>query len=322
MRFPSFRFALILFLSAYAMQSGAQYPDRPVRVLHPFAVGGGSDLITRIVLDKAGQNTGKAFVVENRTGAGGRVAYDAASKANPDGYTLVTGETTYGILAALYGKSLPWDAERDLVPITVFAQTPFVIVVPPKLNVKTLKEFIELAKANPGKLNYGSAGIGSNNHIFGELFKREAKVDLIHIPYKGMGDAITGLFNGSVDMLVVGTAPVVQHLQNGKLIALAIASPKRSSALPNVPSVVEAGLPGFVVGNWFGLMAPKGTPADIIEWWHQETVRALASPEVKARFLSLGVEPSGMPPLELAALMSEERRRWTEIIRSADIKPE
>jgi len=309
----------VLALSATAQ---AQYPVKPVRVLHPFGVGGGSDLVTRVVMQKVSENSGHSFVVENKTGAGGRIAYDAGAKATPDGYTLVTGETTYCILEALYGSSLPWDAATDLVPVTVFAQTPFVIVVSPRLGVSTLAQFIELAKSKPGKLNYGSAGVGSNNHIFGELFKREAGVDIAHIPYKGMGDAITGVFSGSVDMLVVGTAPVVQHIKAGKLIPLAIASSRRSPALPDVPSVVEAGLPKFTVGNWFGLLAPKGTPPDVIEWLHREVVKALATPEVRDRFAGLGVEPSGMSPQELGVLMRDETARWGEVIKAAGIKPE
>jgi len=164
--------------------------------------------------------------------------------------------------------------------------------------------------------------VGSNNHIFGELFKREAGVDIAHIPYKGMGDAITGVFSESVDMLVVGTAPVVQHIKAGKLIPLAIASSRRSPALPDVPSVVEAGLPKFTVGNWFGLLAPKGTPPDVIEWLHREVVKALATPEVRDRFAGLGVEPSGMSPQELGVLMRDETARWGEVIKAAGIKPE
>jgi len=314
--------ATALVLLALAASAFAQYPSRPVRILHPFGVGGGSDLITRVVVQKMSENTSHSFVVENRTGAGGRIAYEAGAKAPNDGYTLVTVETTYCILGGLYGSSLPWDHASDLVPVTVFAQTPFVIVVNPRLGVSTLRDFIALAKAKPGTLNYGSAGVGSNNHIFGELFKREAGVDIAHIPYKGMGDAITGMFTGAVDMLVVGTAPVIQHIHAGKMVPLAIASAKRSPALPNVPSVVEAGLPNFIVGNWFGLAAPKGTPKDVVSWLHKEVVNALATPEVRERFASLGVEPSGMSPEALGVLMREETERWTSVIKAAGIKPE
>jgi tripartite-type tricarboxylate transporter receptor subunit TctC len=314
--------AAALSLLALAASAFAQYPTRPVRILHPFGVGGGSDLIARVVFQKMSEDTGQSFIVENRTGAGGRIAYEAGAKAISDGYTLVTAETTYCILGALYGTSLTWDHANDLIPVTVFAQTPFVIVVNPRLGVTTLRDFIALAKAQPGKMNYGSAGVGSNNHIFGELFKREAGVDIVHIPYKGMGDAITGLFTGSVDMLVVGTAPVIQYIKAGKMVPLAIASTKRSSALPEVPTVVEAGLPNFIVGNWFGLVAPKGTPKEIVAWLHNEVVKVLATPEVRDRFAALGVEPSGISPEELGTLMREETARWTEVIKAAGIKPE
>lgn len=314
--------AAVLALSAFAVGAAAQYPTKAVRIIHPFAVGGGSDIVTRLVTQKMSENTGKSFVVDNRTGAGGRIAYAAAAKAAGDGYTLVTAEATYDMLPGLYGSNLPWDHANDLIPVTVFVKTQFVIVVSPNVKAATLKELIDLAKASPGKLNYGSAGVGSNNHIFAELFKREAHIDLTHVPYKGMGDAITGIFTGSVDMLVVGTAPAIPHIRNGKMVPLAIASPKRSPALPNVPSIVEAGLPGFVVENWFGLVAPKGTPKEIIDWLHAQVVKALSSPELRKRFAELGVEPSGISPEELGIVMRDETQRWSEVIKAAGIRPE
>jgi len=229
--------------------------------------------------------------------------------------------STHGVTPAL-GTKLPYDTINDFKPVSMIGAAPYVLVLYPGIPAKSVYELVALAKTKPGKLNYGSAGVGSNNHIFGELFKREAGVDIAHIPYKGMGDAITGVFSGSVDMLVVGTAPVVQHIKAGKLIPLAIASSRRSPALPDVPSVVEAGLPKFTVGNWFGLLAPKGTPPDVIEWLHREVVKALATPEVRDRFAGLGVEPSGMSPQELGVLMRDETARWGEVIKAAGIKPE
>jgi tripartite-type tricarboxylate transporter receptor subunit TctC len=312
----------MLTLSAFAASAVAQYPNRPVRIIHAFAVGGGSDITTRIAAQKLSENTGKSFIVENRPGAGGRIAYETGAKAVADGYTLVTAETTYCMLPGLYGSSLPWDHATDLIPVTVFARTPFVIVASLRLKVTALNDLIELAKASPGKLNYGSAGIGSNNHVFAELFKREAHINLMHIPYKGMSDATNGMFAGAVDMMIIGTASAVPHINSGKIIALAIPSPKRTPALPNVPSVVEAGLPGFIVENWFGIVAPKGTPKEIVDWLHKEVVKALASEDVKARYATLGMEPSGITPEELAIVMRDETRRWTEVIKAAGIIPE
>jgi tripartite-type tricarboxylate transporter receptor subunit TctC len=309
-----------LVLTAIATVSSAQYPAKPIRVIVPFATGGTADIVARIISQKFFEQTGKSFVVENRTGASGRIGYEAAAKSPGDGYTLVATDATYTMLPSLYGN-LPWDAENDLIPVTISAQTPFVIIVSPNAKAATLSEFLAQAKANPGKINYGSAGIGSANHVVTEMFKREARVDLTHVPYKGMGDALIGVLTGSVEVLITAMPTAIGHIKTGKVVPLAVTSAQRSTAIPNVPSATEAGV-AFVGSNWFGLTAPKGTPKEIIDYLHSGVVRALASPDVKERFAAQGAEPSGISPDEFGRILREDAKRWGDVIRAAGIKAE
>ena len=301
--------------------AAAEYPDKPVRIVSPFAVGGGGDIASRIVAQKISENTGKTFVVDNKVGAGGRIGYEYGARAPADGYTLIASDTTYTMMPGLYG-GYPWGNDLDLVPVTILVTTPFVIVVSPDLKVGTLKELIALAKAQPGKLNFGSAGVGSINHVSTELLKREAGIDLVHVPYKGMGDAITGMLTGSVDVLVIGVITSRPHIASGKMVPLAVAATKRSTSLPDVPSVVEAGLPGFLAGNWFAWSAPKGTPKDIVDYLQREAAKALASPDVRDRLLAQGSEPSGITPAEFDVVVRNDLKRWTDVIKAAGIKAE
>jgi tripartite-type tricarboxylate transporter receptor subunit TctC len=304
-----------------ATSAAAEYPDKPVRIVSPFAVGGGGDIASRIVAQKVSENTGKTFVVDNKVGAGGRIGYEYGARAAPDGYTLIASDTTYTMMPGLYG-GYPWGNDLDLVPVTILVTTPFVIVASPKLKVSTLSELIALAKAQPGKLNFGSAGTGSINHVSTELLKREAGIDLVHVPYKGMGDAITGMLTGSVDLLVIGVITARPHIASGKMVPLAVASTKRSISLPDVPSVVEAGLPGFQAGNWFAWSAPKGTPREVVDYLQREAAKALASPDVRDRLLAQGSEPSGITPAEFDVVVRNDLKRWTEVIKAAGIKAE
>ena len=301
--------------------AAAEYPDKPVRIVSPFAVGGGGDIASRIVAQKISENTGKTFVVDNKVGAGGRIGYEYGERAPADGYTLIARDTTYTMMPGLYG-GYPWGNDLDLVPVTILVTTPFVIVVSPDLKVGTLKELIALAKAQPGKLNFGSAGVGSINHVSTELLKREAGIDLVHVPYKGMGDAITGMLTGSVDVLVIGVITSRPHIASGKMVPLAVAATKRSTSLPDVPSVVEAGLPGFLAGNWFAWSAPKGTPKDVVDYLQREAAKALASPDVRDRLLAQGSEPSGITPAEFDVVVRNDLKRWTDVIKAAGIKAE
>jgi tripartite-type tricarboxylate transporter receptor subunit TctC len=315
------RLLLALLLVASSMALAADYPSKPVKIIVPFAVGGTGDIVARIIALTIGKDTGVAFVVENKTGAGGRIGYEAGAKSPGDGYTFVATDATYTMLPGLYG-SLNWDQANDLVPVTISAQAPFVVIVGPDAKTKTLKELLAYAKANPGKITYGSAGIGSVNHIVTELFKREAGIDITHVPYKGMGEAMTGLLSGTVDMIITALPTAIPHIKSGKSVALAVTSAKRSSALPDVPTVAESGVPRYVAGNWFGLTAPKGTPKEAIDYIHREVLKALASPEVKERLAAQGAEPSGITPQEMGKMLADDTKRWTAVITSAGIKAE
>ena len=254
-------------------------------------------------------------------GAGGRIGYEAGARSPGDGYTFVATDATYTMLPGLYGK-LNWDQANDLVPVTISAQAPFVVIVGSNAKAKTLPEFLAYAKANPGKLTYGSAGVGSVNHIVTELFKREAAIDITHVPYKGMGEAMTGLLSDTVDLIITALPTAIPHIKNGKAVPLAVTSAKRSFALPDVPTVVESGVPRYVAGNWFGLTAPRGTPQEAIDYVHREVVKALALPDVKERLAAQGAEGSGITPQEMGKLLIEDTKRWTNVIHSADIKAE
>ncbi len=315
------RLLFALLLAASALAVAAEYPSKPVKIIVPFAVGGTGDIVARIITLTMGKDTGAAFIVENRTGAGGRIGYEAGARSPGDGYTFVATDATYTMLPGLYGK-LNWDQASDLVPVTISAQAPFVVIVGPDVKVKTLPDLLVYAKANPGKITYGSAGIGSVNHIVTELFKREAGVDITHVPYKGMGEAMTGLLSGTVDLIITALPTAIPHIKSGKAVPLAVTSTKRSSALPDVPTVAEGGVPRYVAGNWFGLTAPKGTPKEAIDYIHREVVKALASPEVKERLAAQGAEPSGISPQEMCKLLVDDTRRWTSVIQSAGIKAE
>src|SRR6267378_3532191 len=301
----SLRVAVLLLPAVLATTAAAQYPAKPVRILVPFAAGGVTDIVTRVVAQRMGAGSGGVFIVENKTGAGGRIAYEAGAKSAGDGYTLVAVDGAYPVLPAMYA-SLPWDYASDLVPITISA----------------LAELLAQAKASPAKINYGSAGVGGANHVVTELFKRSAGIDLTHVPFRGMGDAMTGLMTGSVDVLITALPTAMSNLKGGRIVPLAVTSRERSKVLPGVPTASEAGVPGFVASNWVGLTAPKGTPRNVIDWLHGEVVRALSAADVKERFDALGAEPSGINPEEFAQVLRDDARRWAEVIRAAGIKAE
>ncbi|HZP76004.1 MAG TPA: tripartite tricarboxylate transporter substrate binding protein [Pseudolabrys sp.] len=304
-----------------ASSASAQYPDRPVRIIVPYSAGGTSDFVARITAQKLSELTGKTFYVENKPGASGRLGYETGTKATPDGYTLVGADTSFAMLPGLYAK-LPWTQDTALRTITITAQTPVVIAVHPKTGFKTLRDLIVYAKANPGKLNYGSGGVGSSTHLAGELFKRVAGVDIAHVPYKGAGDAVTGLVSGQVELLITAPPTVISLVRAGNLTALAVTSVQRSAALPDVPSVVEAGLPGFIVSNWFGLMAPKDTPDAIVDYLQKEVATAMAADTIKERLRAQGAEPVASAPQASAQKVSDETKLWTDVVHDAGIKVE
>ena len=311
---------LALVLGCSSPAAPAQTASRPLRILVPFSAGGASDTYTRIAALKIAEQTGKSFVVENRTGAGGRIAWEAAAKSAPDGATAALIDATYPMLPGLYEK-LPWDVAGDLVPAAMICQTPFVVTVGAGSKLESLAALIAEARARPGKLNFGSAGIGSVNHVVSELFKVNARVNLTHIPYKGMSDASVALQAGQIDLIIAASPTALGPIKGGKARGLAVSTAQRSPALPGVPTALEQGV-DYVVTNWFGFAFPKGTPKEAVNTLRDEVVRALAAPDVREKLAATGAEPSNFTPEEFARFLKEDTLRWTEIIKASGIRAE
>jgi tripartite-type tricarboxylate transporter receptor subunit TctC len=314
------RSLLALVLALASVASPAQNASRPTRIIVPFAAGGASDTYSRIAALKITEQTGKSFVVENRTGAGGRIAWEAAAKSAPDGATIALIDATYPMLPGLFDR-LPWDVSGDLVPAAMIAQTPFVIVVSTSSTLRTLGELIADARSRPGRLNYGSSGVGGVNHVVTALFLHEAHIDVTHIPYKGMSDASVALQGGQVDMMIAASPTALGSIKGGKARPLAVSTAQRSPALPGVPTAAESGV-NYIVTNWFGFAVPKGTSSEFIHTLRDDVVRALAAPDVREKLAAQGAEPSNFTPEEFARFLKDDTRRWTELIRSSGIKVE
>lgn len=312
--------ALILAgLLAAPIPAWGDYPERPIRLIVPFAPGGVADIMARLVNQKVSEQTGKQLFVENKTGAGGRIGYEAGARANPDGYSFVVTDVTYTMLPTLFNK-LPWE-HGDLVPVTLLGEMPFVVAVNAKAKANTLSELIAQAKASPAQLNYGSAGPGSVNHVVSELFASTGGMQMTHVPYRGMGEAMNGLLSGALDVMVTAMPTAMGNAKGGLIKALAVTSPKRAAALPDSPTATEVGV-HFVASNWIGLTAPKGTPPEAIEWMRKHFSEAVATVDVGRRFTELGVEPAAMTTAEFTTFMQNEGKRWETVIRSAKIMPQ
>jgi tripartite-type tricarboxylate transporter receptor subunit TctC len=310
------RFVMALALCA-ALPAGAQtgYPDRPVRIVVPFAAGGAVDILTRVLAQPLSQALGQQVIVDPRPGAGGNVGVEHVAKSPPDGYTLVMATTgTHTINPGLYSK-LPFDAVRDFRPIGTIASVPNILVVHPSVPAKTVADLVALAKAKPGQLNFASFGNGTSNHLSGELFKTEAGVDVVHIPYKSAPQAVADLVAGQVAFAFVNAPLALPQVHAGKLRALAVTGDKRSPVAPELPTMIEAGMPGFVVESWYGLMAPAGTPDDVVQRLHRETVGVLKRPDVREAFAKQGADVEASTPAELAAMVRSGIARWTDVIR-------
>ena len=299
----------------------AQAPSKPMRIIVPFAVGGASDTYTRLVAQKITEQTGKTVIVENKTGAGGRIAFDFVAHAAPDGLTVGLIDATYAMLPGLF-PVLPWDINTDLIPVVMVAQTPFVLVVGAEAKFSTYQELSRAALAQPGKLNYGSAGVGSVNHIVTERFRSNAKIDITHIPYKGMSEASVALLSGNVDLIVAASPTAIGQIKSGKVRPLLVTTAKRSAVLPDVPAVTEVGLADFVVTNWFGFAVPKGTPKSMMDTLHQDVMRAVASPDVKEKLLLQGAEASTFSTQEFTDFVKNETALWTKVTKDNNIKIE
>src|SRR6185369_7762456 len=284
------------------------YPSKPVRIIVPFAAGGVADLLPRIVGEKLTQKWGQPVVVENKVGAAGNIGMAEGARAAPDGYTLLLAPAGNLTVNPKLFPNLPFDTYRDLTPVTLLAQSPNVLVVHPSVPAKSFQELIAYAKANPGKLNFASPGEGSGAHLAGELLKIEAGIKTQHIPYKGMAPAVNDLLGGQVQMMFAGISTVIQHVKTGKLVAIAIASPKRNPQLPDVPTVAESGLPGFDVTSWYGIVVRSGTPPAIVEKIQRDMTEALRDADVRAKLAGLGLEPVGNTPAEFDALIKAETR--------------
>ena len=315
---------LLLFLaSLFASAAFAQdaYPNRPVRIIVPFPAGGVADALPRIVGEKLTAKWGQPVVIENKVGAAGNIGMGEGARAAPDGYTLVLAPTGNLTVNPTLFPNLPFDTRHDFTPITLLAESPNVLVVNPSVPAKNFHDFVEYAKANPGKLNFSSPGEGSGAHLAGELLNQEAGIQTVHIPYKGLAPAVNDLVGGQVQYMFAGISTVIQQIKAGKLVALAIASPKRNAQLPDVPTVAESGLPGFDVTSWYGIVVRTGTPQAIIDKVNHDMVEALRLPDVKAKLADLGLEPVGDTPAQFAAVIDAETKKWVAIVEKAHIKP-
>ena len=313
--------AMVLAAVTLAAQAQGNWPAQPVKIIVPYSPGGTVDFSARQIAQKLTEQLGKPFIVENKVGASGTIGDATVAKAPPDGYTVLANDTSYAMLPALF-KSLPWDHAKDLVPVTTIITTPVVLVVPAASPFKNAQELIDYARKNPGKLNFGSGGVGSSTHLNAELFRKEAKIDIAHIPYKGAGEAMTGIISANVDLLITASPTAMGQIKGGKIRALAVTGAKRSPAFPDTPTFGEIGLPGYTVTGWFGLAVPKGTPREIVTKLHAETVKALADPGLKERIAQQGAEPGGIPPEAFAKFVQEETVRWSELAKAAGVKPE
>ncbi|RYF80537.1 MAG: tripartite tricarboxylate transporter substrate binding protein [Comamonadaceae bacterium] len=309
--------ALTFVTSAFA-QDG--YPNKPIRVVVPFAAGSTTDIIARAIADKMGQSMGQTLVVDNRGGASGTIGQQAVATAAPDGYTIMIHSSSHTVSPSTFAK-LPFDTLADFAPVTPISSTPNVLVISPSKNIKTVQDLVARAKANPGTLNFASAGQGSATHLNAEKFKMAAKIDATNIPFKGSGEAVSEVLSGRVDYYFSPISPVIGQIKDGQLLALAVGSPKRASALPDVPTTTEAGVPGSEFNFWIGMMAPAKTPKAIVNRLHDEVVKALATPEVKERFLKLGADAWTLKPEQFDAYIRDEIKSNAALVKAAGLQP-
>ena len=311
---------LVLAAGGVCAQQG--FPSRTVTLTVGFAPGGGTDTAARIVAKKLTENLGQVVVVENKAGAGGNIAAQQIAAAAPDGYTIsLSSVGPLSVAPSLY-QQLPYDPRRDIAPLTMGMVFPNVFVVNVNVPAKTLAEFVALAKAKPGDLTYASSGVGGAGHLAGELFKQAAGIDMIHVPYKGGGPAMTDLLGGRVTMYPAVPSTALPHIQAGKLRALAVTGPSRLATMPDVPTVAESGYPGFEAMNWYCFVAPAKTPKEILDFWNRELVKVLKDPAVRAELAKHDLEPQPGTREELARYIDRETEKWAQVVRRANIKPE
>ena len=302
-----------------AGQTQSTWPTKPVNLVVPFPAGGGTDTFARPFSAQFAKQTGKTMVIDNRGGAGGTLGAGVAAKAAPDGYSLFMGAVHHTIAPSMYPK-LDYDIEKDFVPLVLMANVPHVVVVNPKSITGDFKAFLAQLKASPGRLNYGSAGTGTSHHLAGELFKQQTGTFITHIPYTGAGPALRDLISGQVDMMFDGLASSAGHIKGGRIKALMVSGVKRNPAIPDVPCAAELGLPDYTVTTWYGLWAPKGTPADVQTRIIEESRRAFATDELKAIWASNGADFGALSPTQFGSFVSAEIKRWAEVVKASGAK--
>ena len=306
--------------AALCFSASAQtYPTKSIALVVPFAVGGSTDIAARILAQELSGALGKTVVVENRTGGGGVIGWGSVAKSAPDGYTVLALELSYAIAAGLI-PTLPYDPNSAFVQIGIAVSMPHVQVVHPAVKANTMQEFVALAKASPGKLNYGSGGSGTNTHLGSELLKSLTGIDMVHVPYKGAGAVLQDLMAGQVQALIASLPTILPHVKAGKLRALMTLAEQRTGHLPDVPSAQEAGLPGMAMTFWVNLAAPAGTPRPVVERLNREIIAALAKPATRTRLIELGLDPIGGAPEQAGKLVEDEIKRWSAVIKAANIK--
>lgn len=314
-------FGALLFgaASVQAQAKTSGYPTRPVRIVVPSSAGGGTDILARLMAKKLTESMGQPFIVENRAGAGQALGIDVVARAPADGYTLLMAASAI-VLNQVLSKKTSYDTVRDFAPVSLVASVSNVLVVHPALPVKTEAELIDYAKAHPGLLNYSSAGTGTSPHLSMELFRSMAGITMTHVPYKGTGPATVDVVGGQVQLSMPNLLTAMPHIKSGTLRALGVTGPRRATALPNVPTIAEAGLPGYESVQWYGLLAPAGTPAPIVARLHAEIAKSLASPEMQAAMTNEGAEAVGNKPEEFAAFIKSEIDKWSMVVKTARIQ--
>ncbi len=308
MKIPAVFFSLLFSLAA----SAQPFPAKPVRMVVPFPPGGGADALARLMAPKLAGMWKQQVIVENKPGASGHIGADHVAQSPADGHTLLMSST-----ASLTERNV-----SQFAPVTLVSASPYVVTANPQVQASNVRELIALARANPGKLSFGSSGTGAASHLSAELFKSMAKVDLLHVPYKGTGQAVTDLLAGQVDLLFAPSQAVIQHVRAGKLKALATTGARRSETLPDLTTVAESGLPGYEAVGWFGLLAPAATPKPVVDKLSADANRVLANQEVRSRMQALGADPSGNTPEEFARFIRDDQAKWGKLMREAGIKPE
>jgi tripartite-type tricarboxylate transporter receptor subunit TctC len=295
------------------------YPSRPVHIIVPYAAAGPNDIVARVVCQWLSENLGQPFVIENRPGAGSNIGTEMVVHAPPDGYTVLVVSVSHAINATLYEK-LSFNFVRDIAPVASIMRVPNVMVVNPSFPARSVREFIDYGKANPGKLNFASSGIGASNHMGGELFKFMTSLDMMHVPYRSSGPALTDLISGQVQVMFDSIASAVEHIRSGRLRPLGVTTTTKADALPEVPVIADT-VPGYEVSNWFGFGMPRNTPADVVMTFNKAVNEAIADPKLKARLAELGGILMPASPADFGKLIAEETEKWGKVIRSANIKP-